>query len=143
MNNSASGKHCDKCKVFRPFDQYKTRTRDTVNGKAGELTSKCASCMKTEAEYQRQKKRKHLDDEDRHTEERQIDSDAPVVLLGSFLADLAQKAENDTAGHSAFNVGARVECSDELLKWEGEARAKKVPDLIEQSTLWHWSYVFS
>lgn len=65
-----------------------------------------------------------------------------MVLLGAFLTDIAQKAENDTE-KSAFRVGARVEveCGDELLKWEGKARADKVADLIEKSTLWHWTYV--
>ncbi len=94
--------------------------------------------MKAEADYQRERKRKRAEEsEDGHAEEWKVDPDTPVVLLGAFLVDLSQKAENDAANESAFHVGARVQCDDELLKWEGEARAKQVAGLIEQSTLWH------
>ncbi|KAI0805989.1 hypothetical protein BC629DRAFT_1732643 [Irpex lacteus] len=143
MSSSLAEKQCDKCEVFKPLDQFKARTRDTIKGKAGELTSKCISCMKVEADYQRQRKRKRQEEQsDGRTEleEWEVDSDAPAVLLGAFLANLAQKAENDE--ESGFRIGARVEVEggNELLKWEGKAHANKVADLIEQSTLWHWSY---
>jgi hypothetical protein len=112
------------------------------HGKAGEKTIKCAACMELEASYARKHyKRKRKEDDDE--EDYQVDSDAPTITLGAFFADISCRADLDSPEDgSDLQLSARVECDDDnILKWQGEARAKNITALIEQNTQWHWSYV--
>ena len=124
-------KICKNCHASKPISAFKLRVRDSVGGKAGELTAVCAQCTdKLNAARRKRRQRESQGGDSKH---------GSVKNLGELSAEAFLDAIAEA--EAPYHLRATVDVSLIAPKGEGtlKVRATKVARALGDVQLLYWS----